>query len=52
MPYGCQASLAFVEVGDASATLDPEWLPDEAASFALTPGDGSTWTSATSRVDR
>src|SRR5687767_13191671 len=43
MPYGCQASLAFVEVGDAAATLDPEWLPDQAAPFALRPGDGSTW---------
>ena len=43
MPYGCQASLAIVEVVDAAATLDPEWLPDEAAAFALTPGDGSTW---------
>lgn len=42
-PYGCEASISFVPVLDAAATLDPEWLPEDAARFGIEPIDGSTW---------
>ena len=42
-PFGCEATISFLPVADAAATLDPEWLPGHAGRFEVEPSVGSAW---------